>query len=164
MTNKMAKHHHHNVNRSPRLSYLASHSQSQSFISEGGEMTELMSLDESDNLLNERYGGSGSAIQVISGSAYNGANPGPLATGSHQQQRFDELGIGYSDGSYSNKLLSPAVTIVEMTAGGLLPNAASRREKNFKHKSATAAALAASGEQTPLNAIGGYTFACLVSI
>ncbi|EAT38676.1 AAEL009455-PA [Aedes aegypti] len=158
----MAKHHHHhqhhpqNTNRSPRLRYMTSHSQS--FMSECGEMTEMMSLDESDNLLDERYGVSGPSIQVISGSAYNGGSAGPSSHQQNQQQqqqqRMEELGIGFSDGGYNSKLLSPAVTIVEMTAGGLLPNAGNMRKKNFKNKSAAAAAMAATGEQASLNAIG----------
>ncbi|XP_062556501.1 potassium voltage-gated channel subfamily KQT member 1-like [Armigeres subalbatus] len=160
MTNKMAKHHHHhqhpqNTNRSPRLRYMTSHSQS--FMSDYGEMTEMMSLDESDNLLDERYGVSGPTIQVISGSAYNGGSAGPSSHHQHRQlQQMEELGIGFADGSYNSKLLSPAVTIVEMTTGGLLPNSGNMRQKNFKNKSAVAAAaaMAATGEQTSLNAIG----------
>ncbi|XP_053685680.1 uncharacterized protein LOC128735213 [Sabethes cyaneus] len=175
MTNKMAKHHRHqNINRSPRLSYLTSHSQSQSFMSEGGgEMAEMLSLDESENLLSERYSGSASAIQVISGSAYNGSGLGSTLTMSggpshlQHQQRLEELGISYSDGGFNSKLLSPAVTIVEMTAGGLLPNSGNLRHKNHhKHRlppsgaasatAAAAAAVAASTEQTTLNAIGKF--------
>ncbi|XP_058833629.1 uncharacterized protein LOC131691334 [Topomyia yanbarensis] len=167
MTNKMAKHHRHqNINRSPRLSYLSSHSQSQSFMSSdggGGEMAEMLSLDESENLLHEPFGGSGSTIQVISGAAYHGAGLGPF-NGSgggpnhlQQQQRLEELGIGFGD--YNSKLLSPAVTIVEMTSGGLLPNSGNLRHKNRKLKAgaaaaAAAAAMAGSGEQATLNSIG----------
>ncbi|KAL1380402.1 hypothetical protein pipiens_003583 [Culex pipiens pipiens] len=179
------QHHHQNINRSPRLSYLTSHSQSQSFMSESGEMTEMMDL-ESENLLGERYG---SAIQVISGSSYNGSggllaasagNGSDLLLGTsaatrvaalnyqqqlqilqqqqqqlQQAQQLEELGIGFAEGSFNSKLLSPAVTIVEMTAGGLLPNSGNMRQKNMKAKSAVAAAMAASGaEQANLNAIG----------
>uniref|UniRef100_A0A182SCR6 Uncharacterized protein n=1 Tax=Anopheles maculatus TaxID=74869 RepID=A0A182SCR6_9DIPT len=83
---KMAKHHRiptlaENINRSPRLSYLASHAQSASFMSEGGEITELMALDESENLLHDRT----ASVQVISGSggalcgSYGSYASGPLA-------------------------------------------------------------------------------------
>uniref|UniRef100_A0A182N263 Uncharacterized protein n=1 Tax=Anopheles dirus TaxID=7168 RepID=A0A182N263_9DIPT len=84
----MAKHHRiptlaENINRSPRLSYLASHSQSASFMSEGGEITELMALDESENLLHDRT----ASVQVISGSggvlcgSYGSYASGTLAGG-----------------------------------------------------------------------------------
>ncbi|XP_058461845.1 potassium voltage-gated channel subfamily KQT member 1-like isoform X3 [Malaya genurostris] len=171
MTNKMAKHHRHqNINRSPRLSYLSSHSQSQSFMSSdggGGEMAEMLSLDESENLLREPFDGSSPAIQVISGAVVGGttaAGLGPLNGSSgpshhQQQQRLEELGVGFVDSAYNSKLLSPAVTIVEMTSGGLLPNAAKLRHKNHKHRTgaavaAASAAMAGSGEQATLNSIG----------
>lgn len=90
---KMAKHHRiptlaENINRSPRLSYLASHSQSASFMSEGGEITELMALDESENLLHDRtasvqvISGSGGALCGSYGSSYaSGTLAGPLTPG-----------------------------------------------------------------------------------
>uniref|UniRef100_A0A182URE8 Uncharacterized protein n=1 Tax=Anopheles merus TaxID=30066 RepID=A0A182URE8_ANOME len=89
----MAKHHRiptlaENINRSPRLSYLASHSQSASFMSEGGEITELMALDESENLLHDRtasvqvISGSGGALCGSYGSSYaSGTLAGPLTPG-----------------------------------------------------------------------------------
>ncbi|XP_035792716.1 uncharacterized protein LOC118466933 isoform X2 [Anopheles albimanus] len=80
----MAKHHRiptlaENINRSPRLSYLSSHSQSASFMSESGEITELMTLDEAENLLHDRS----AAVQVISGSGgvLCGSYPGSFAPG-----------------------------------------------------------------------------------
>ncbi|ETN65464.1 hypothetical protein AND_002766 [Anopheles darlingi] len=81
----MAKHHRiptlaENINRSPRLSYLSSHSQSASFMSESGEITELMTLDEAENLLHDR---TTAAVQVISGSGgvLCGSYPGSFAPG-----------------------------------------------------------------------------------
>ncbi|XP_058054863.1 uncharacterized protein LOC131206356 [Anopheles bellator] len=85
----MAKHHRiptlaENVNRSPRLSYLSSHSQSASFMSETGEITELMALDEAETLLADRA--AGSTVPVISSGSggglcgsYGSYAGGPLA-------------------------------------------------------------------------------------
>ncbi|KFB51349.1 hypothetical protein ZHAS_00019409 [Anopheles sinensis] len=89
----MAKHHRvptlaENINRSPRLSYLSSHSQSASFMSEAGEITELMALDEAENLLHDRTasvqvisGGSGGALCGSFGSYASGTLAGQLTPG-----------------------------------------------------------------------------------
>ena len=127
----MAKHNNRvnteKMNRTPRLSY---HSQQTSFMSEsGGEITELMSLDESEGLLSDKYG-CPTSIHVISGR--NGTN----------SNAADD------DGTFNSKLISPAVTIVGMT-GGLL----SSSDNNGSHCKGKAG-VNPLGEQATLNAIG----------
>ncbi|XP_053670682.1 uncharacterized protein LOC128721005 [Anopheles nili] len=106
----MAKHHRiptlaENINRSPRLSYLSSHSQSASFMSEGGEITELMALDESENLLNDQA----TPVQVISGSF------GSYASGTLAGQLTPGGRIGPGLGLLSG---GPNVTTINGGAGG----------------------------------------------
>uniref|UniRef100_A0A182PCD8 Uncharacterized protein n=1 Tax=Anopheles epiroticus TaxID=199890 RepID=A0A182PCD8_9DIPT len=101
----MAKHHRiptlaENINRSPRLSYLASHSQSASFMSEGGEITELMALDEAENLLHDRtasvqvISGSGGALCGSYGSYASGTLAGQLTPGGRMLVGGNVVGVG----------------------------------------------------------------------
>uniref|UniRef100_A0A182QYC4 Uncharacterized protein n=1 Tax=Anopheles farauti TaxID=69004 RepID=A0A182QYC4_9DIPT len=112
----MAKHHRiptlaENINRSPRLSYLASHSQSASFMSEGGEITELMALDESETLLHDRT----AAVQVISGSggvlcgSYGSYASGGQLTPGGRMLVGANVGVAAANGGANAGGISPGV-------------------------------------------------------